>query len=239
MNNIPKISIVVPCYNMSRYVAETIHSVFDQMSADWELIVVDDGSSDDSLCVIMDTIFQRLQYYCRAVTLVTRNNGGLAAARNSGIECARGEWILPLDADDILVPTAVAEYVAAVQANPSADVIMAWFHHFGNGEDKIVKREWLGYRRLLQGNTIPSECLFRKAAWERVGGYRDGTMYEDWDFWLRLLDKPQPHVVTIPQTLTHYRQRPDSMNHIARTRNAEEHRIIREMNKDIYNKYGL
>lgn len=231
----PKITIVIPCYNCEPYIRRAIRSVKEQTSTHWELVVVDDGSTDGSREIIDEE--SRIGNVPQFGTIFFTKNKGVAAARNAAIERATTEWILPLDADDYLAPTAIAEFEHAIIHNPDADMFLSWHHHFGLGQDMIVKRTWLGYESLLRGNHIPNSVCYRKEDWRAVGGYRDGTMYEDWDLWIRILS-PYAQVVTIPQALIHYRLRKGSRNEQARARNAEEHRIIREMNAEIYKRYG-
>lgn len=232
----PLITIVMPCYNSERYVADAIYSVLAQTSDDWQLIVIDDGSTDGTRRIVRDVIQSSPK--AAKVRFIESTHKGLGAIRNEAIETVDTEWVLPFDSDDLLHPSLIAEFVKAINANPDADLFVSWYHHFG-AEDRVIERRWLGYERLLRANHIPASSCYRKTSWERAGKYRSGFIYEDWELWLRLLG-PESKVVEVPQVLIEYRVRPDSISH-AMTPEAqvEERRKIREMNRDIYEKYGL
>ena len=224
------ITVIVPCYNMERSVGDTIRSVQNQMLQNWQLVVVDDGSTDGSWDQILLAIGE--DHRCMALR---KENGGVAAARNAAIKRSLSDWILPLDADDKLAPRALYEFALAATRHPHADLFVPWVHHVAKDRDWIVKRQWKGYDSLLKNNCLPNSCMFRRAWCESVGGYRSGTMYEDWEFWIRYLS-PQSEVVVIQQPLIEYAVRPDSRVHEAMKRHREEVDIIKQLNPE---KYGL
>ena len=235
MNN-PLITIVMPCYNSARFVADAISSVLAQTSNNWKLIVIDDGSTDDTRQIIRE-VLQASPRACKTAR-ISSDHKGLGAIRNEAIEYVNTEWVLPFDSDDILHPDAIAQFEKAIAANPDADLLVSWYHHFG-AEDRVIERRWLGYEKLLRANHIPASSCYRKSSWEKAGRYRSGFIYEDWELWIRMLN-PDSKVVEIPEVLIEYRVRPDSISH-AMTPEAqvEERRKIRAMNREIYEKYGL
>lgn len=235
MNN-PLITIVMPCYNSERFVADAVSSVLAQTSDNWRLIVIDDGSTDHTMSIVRG-IAQASPKGCQIARLMC-DHMGLGAIRNEAIEIVATEWVLPFDSDDILHPDTIAQLEKAIAANPDADLFVSWYHHFG-AEDRVIERRWLGYERLLRANHIPASSCYRKSSWERAGRYRSGFIYEDWELWIRMLG-PDSKVVEIPEVLIEYRVRPDSISH-AMTPEAQraERRKIREMNREIYEKYGL
>lgn len=173
------VSVVIPCYNYGHFLAECIESVLAQTYKDVEIIVVDDGSTDNTREVAA-------RY---PVRYFHQQNGGLPAARNAGIGQARGQFIQPLDADDKLAPEAIAESVQLMQ---SADIVCPGQQEFGSA-NKFYQRQDSVFtvRDFIEHNRIHCASMFRKKAWADVGGY-DETMtdgYEDWDFWVRLLAK--------------------------------------------------
>ena len=110
----PRVSIVIPCYNQGEYIGDALESVSAQTFTDLETIIIDDGSTDAKTRDVLSQVPNSV------ATVVRKPNGGLAAARNSGIERASGEYILPLDADDKIAPTCVEESVAAMERSVSS-----------------------------------------------------------------------------------------------------------------------
>ena len=104
--NVPKVSVIMPVYNTEKYVAEAIESVLVQTLVDWELIIVNDGSTDNSLQIV--EVFAKLD---KRITIVSQENGGLSEARNTGLNLAKGEYIYFLDSDDEIIPNALAQCV--------------------------------------------------------------------------------------------------------------------------------
>lgn len=222
------ISVIVPCYNMASYVAQTLFSLKCQTYDDWECIVIDDRSKDNSSSVILNETFGHSRFTVQMI-----ENSGVAVARNTGIEQARGEYILCLDADDMLVPNALKVFATTWAANPDASLLVPQIHCFGACKDHIKERTWFGYEDLKIRCTPPNSSCFKKKDWERVGGYRSGTMYEDWEFWLRLLYN-NDKVINIPEVLIEYRVRGCSRVHEAGKERARELEIIRKLNPEIF-----
>ena len=110
---LPEISVVMSCYNSRRWLAEAIGSVLSQTHSDFEFIIVDDGSTDDSWATI-----QRYATRDRRIVALSKGNSGLADSLNAGISVARGKWIARIDADDVCEPGRLAEQMAFVRANP-------------------------------------------------------------------------------------------------------------------------
>jgi glycosyltransferase involved in cell wall biosynthesis len=190
----PLVSIIIPCHNHAEFVSACIESALGQKYERTELVVVDDGSIDDSLAACR-------QYADRA-QVIGQQNAGVAAARNRAVAAASGEYFVPLDADDLLHPECVATAVRCLLAaeSPKPDFLQFGAQRFGSSE--AVPLALLGapvglergrrfdIGRLLTQNIGVCSGLIPKAAWSDVGGYReDGAKggMEDWDFWLRLV----------------------------------------------------
>lgn len=109
--NRPRVSIIMPCYQNGRTAADTVRSIQAQTEADWELIAVDDGSTDDTLAVL-----ERLAREEPRMRVIHQENGGVSAARNAGMDAAKGEWLSFVDADDVLLPQALAHLLALTDA---------------------------------------------------------------------------------------------------------------------------
>lgn len=176
----PAVSVVVPCYNGGRFIDLVLASLARQTFRDFEIIIVDDGSTDPAT----QKIFSSLD---PAIRVIHQANRGLSAARNTGIRAARADLVLPLDCDDLIEPPFLAEAVALMRdAAPNVAVVFCHMRLTGAASGIAVRN----FNRfdLLFTNTLPSGLLLRKTSWQAVGGYdesmRDG--YEDWEFHLRL-----------------------------------------------------
>jgi glycosyltransferase involved in cell wall biosynthesis len=178
--------VVVPCYNHARYLPEAVASVLAQTEPRWELIVVDDGSPDDTAAVAAALI---RAHPGRAIRLLRQPNRGLAASRNAGIAAATAPYVLPLDADDALEPEFLAATAAALDDRPALGFVYTQARRFG-AEATLLRPEPYDLGRLRNHCTLLPASLVRRAAWAAGGGFcehpalRQG--YEDWDFWLAL-----------------------------------------------------
>lgn len=184
----PKVSVVIPCYDHARYLPEAVESVLRQTYADFEVIIVNDGSPDNTLEVAEGLIDKHPGVQ---IKLVNQLNLGPPGARNSGISLARGEYILTLDADDMIMPELLAVGVELLETNPSVSIAYTDMRYFGEVDD-VQKDLIIGhdydFNLLLKSNHLPVCSLFRKKAWEDVGGYKNEMSqgYEDWEFWVAL-----------------------------------------------------
>lgn len=203
--NVPKVSVIIPCYNQGQYLAESIGSVLASGYDDVEIIVLDDGSTDPETCRILD----RLDY--PKTSLIRQENRGLAAARNRGIAGATGRFILPLDADDRIGPEYLGQAVAALQADPQLGIVYCRAERFGaeSGPWRLAPASRV---RMMLGNVIFCSALYRRDDWQMVGGYDELLRrgWEDWDFWLSLLELGRT-VRCLPLVGFFYRKHPASM----------------------------
>lgn len=207
-STIPQCSIVIPVYNKAPFVREAIESALGQQHPSFEVIVVDDGSTDDSRRVAMDA----LRANPRVPTIfIAQENAGVAAARNHGIAEARGRYVACLDADDRLHPQFLARLSAALDADPGLGIaysdMMVFGYDAGRGawSNTLTGLEF-SFDLLVRGNFIPCCNLFRRKAWERAGGYRDiNPSWEDYELWLRM-GKLGWDGQRVPGALFHYRK---------------------------------
>lgn len=179
----PIVSIIVPCYNQAQFLDECLQSVFDQRHLNWECIIVDDGSPDDTKIVAQKWVDkdERYQY-------LWKENGGLCNARNFGIKAAKGTYILPLDADDKIAINYVSLALEALLKQPDLKVVYCKAEKFGEASG-IWELLPFNLHNLSQSNMIFCTALFRKKDWEKVGGYDEKMVFgwEDWEFWIALL----------------------------------------------------
>jgi GT2 family glycosyltransferase len=203
----PTVSVVVPCYNLGAYLDEAVDSVLAQTFRDFEIIIVDDGSTEPATQAL-------LAGYRRPSTQVVRAaHAGLAAARNLGIAHARGQYLCALDADDRLAPSYLEKTVRVLDDDPSVTFVSSWLRAFGE-EDWEWTPERCDLRALLSEDTVLTAALVRKDAVVAAGGY-DTAMPaqgdEDWDLWLTLAERGHRGVI-LPEVLFDYRRRAGSMS---------------------------
>lgn len=175
----PAVSIIVPCYNGGRFLDGLWASLAAQTFRDFEVIIVDDGSSDPETA-------RRLAAFGAEARVVRQDNRGLPGARNRGFAEARAPLVLPLDCDDALEPSFLARATAALAAAPEASFAFSHLRLAGSLSG-VLPRRYDRFDQLFL-NQLPYGLLIRKAAWEAVGGYDEAMRegYEDWEFNLRL-----------------------------------------------------
>jgi GT2 family glycosyltransferase len=219
----PLVTVIIPAYNAARFIRPTIDSVLDQTFQDFEFIVVDDGSTDDTADVVR-SYEPRLRYLWKA-------NGGQSSSRNVGIREARGEFIAFLDHDDLWYPEKLARQVALMQAAPRLGVVTTGsvlFDDHGDLQTEIpVLPATSGpalLARLLLGNVIGScsKVLVRSACFRELGAFDEQLrMAEDWEMWYRI--GLRYDIVVIPEPLIRYRiHQGNFSSHSARLNLANE-----------------
>jgi len=205
---VPMVTVIVPCYKQAQYLREAVASVVAQTFADWELIIVNDGSPDDTSPVASQLM---KQYAGRRIRLLEKKNGGLAHARNAGIRAAAGAYILPLDADDKIEPAMLEKTVALLEENTAIAIAYSDAAHFGAVEKTIQAGEF-DSQAIRVNNQLNYCSLFRREAWELAGGYNSNLIwgYEDWDFWIGCAEQGLL-AQRIPGALLKYRVKDSSM----------------------------
>src|SRR5262245_39259458 len=154
----PRVSVVTACFNDGRHLHLPVDSVIAQTFPDWEMIVVDDGSTDPHT----QDVLQRIAH--PRIRVLRQSNQRLPAARNAGIEAARGEYILPLDADDWIEPRCLERFVETLDASPGAAVAYSGYDVFGAHHHRYAAHTFDGYQ-LLCRNYLPACSMFRRDAW--------------------------------------------------------------------------
>jgi glycosyltransferase involved in cell wall biosynthesis len=181
----PPVSVIIPTYNRAWCLSRAIDSVLGQTFTDFELIVVDDGSTDDTV--------QLLAEYGNALALIRQTNRGVSAARNAGIAAARGRWIALLDSDDHWLPTKLTDQVHWLSAHPDYRICQTeevWIRNGRRVNPKKRHRKYGGdiFERCLPLCLVsPSAVMMARSLMEEVGGF-DETLpaCEDYDLWLRI-----------------------------------------------------
>ena len=208
-----KVSIIIPCYNQAHYLRDAIESALEQ-TIPCEVIVVNDGSTDNTSEVAKEY----------PVKLIEKVNGGLSSARNAGIKEATGEWILPLDSDDIISSDFVEKTIG------KDDIVGVYQQEFGDSQTKWVNPNLNPkFEDFLKANQTNCCSLFKKEIWEKVGGYDENMRlgYEDWYFWLKST-KAGYNVTIVPEFLFFYRKHGYSMVSKAKKHHDEIHKYMIE-----------
>ncbi len=227
-----RVSVVVTCWNLGAYLPETIRSVRAQTFTDYEICVVDDGSTDPATLEVLEGLPSDIRR-------ITIDNRGLPAARNVGLRETTGEFVCAVDADDILSPSLLEKSVQRLDASPTVAFVSHWLRAFGD-----ESWEWCPARcdfpALLDVNTVNGSALVRRSAVEAVGGWdetlRDGC--EDWEFWIRVVAAGYKGEI-IPEVLFEYRRRADSMSRLkfAGDGHAKVYRSIVERHRTLFQQH--
>ena len=211
----PAISILMPVRNEARFLAAALRSLSAQTLGDWELVAVDDGSTDDT-----PQILARAARLDPRIRVLSCSGQGLVPALNTGLAACRAPLVARMDGDDIAHPARLAEQAAFLSSHASVGLVACSFRHFPR---HLVGMGMAGYEkwqnRLLTHETIMADLfvespfvhpstMFRRSCVEAVGGYRDMGWAEDYDLWLRLA-AAGTRFARLPGTLFFWRERPE------------------------------
>ena len=215
MNYSPKVSVIIPTYNSRNTIGETLQSVFKQTYSDFEILLINDGSTDDLMEVLKDLKDPRLQ-------ILHYENGGLTAARNRGIDRASGEYLIYLDADDLWSSDKLESHVKALdnarKANPKVGLAYSWSYFL----DDETNACYINHPKPYEGNVLSnilernfiesgSNPMITREAIDSVGYFNNDFLgVSVWDYWIRLAK--QWHYVLIPERQVFYRQSRTSMS---------------------------
>lgn len=242
----PIISVITPLYNKVEYIVETIESVQSQTYSDWEMLIIDNGSTDDSLNKAQQIKDER-------ITILQCHKKGPSAARNYGLNRAQGKWIQFLDADDLLLPNHFQQQLETAKNNPDADIVVCCWEQFTdkNPDQKILKKPagidessdllnstaiaftpWTPHAALVKRNILKGEFLWAEEL--------DRFLAEDTSFWFRLVNRYQVAYSNLVGVL--YRTEvPGSRTNFSAEKWFEgNHQVIKHNLNYIYqNKYNL
>lgn len=205
----PKVTVVIPAYNAMRYLPETMETALAQTFTDFEVLVVNDGSTDHTAEWVSQVTDPR-------VRIVSQENKGLAGARNTGIAHAKGEYIAYLDADDLWEPTKLEKQVRCLDENPEVGLVYTWTalaDQDGKSTGRVISSHAEGnvWQELIEFNMVccGSTPLIRRSCFDVVGLFSpDVSPSDDWDMWLRIANKFSFGVVK--EALIRYRQHPSN-----------------------------
>lgn len=218
-----KASIIIPLYNQAEFVAKAIESALKQTHLDTEVVVVNDGSTDESLSVA--------KRYTQ-VKVVNQQNKGLAGARNAGVLNSTGEVLLPLDADDYIDARYLERTIPLMEKN--VGIVSSDMQCFGIDTTR-VRIEPTSLTQEMQANRLPVCSLIRREAFLETGGYnpRMAKGYEDWNLWIDILKRGWNHAV-INEPLFFYNRRPVSMISESGKYHLQLFGDIQKLNREIY-----
>lgn len=179
-----EVSVIIPCYNSGNFLLEAIKSIKDNIEiTNYEIIIIDDGSTDNETISIVNDLKGKLN-----IIIINQLNKGPASARNTGINVARGTYLLFLDSDNKIKKTYVTKAINAFSKDNSLGVVYANPIIFGNViEERVYKSRPFDFAFLFTGNYIDMCSIVKKAAINEVGGFDENMIgLEDWELWIRL-----------------------------------------------------
>jgi glycosyltransferase involved in cell wall biosynthesis len=224
----PVVSVVLPCYNAHRHLARSLASVRAQSFRDFEIILVDDGSTNPETLACLAGLPAE-------VRLIRQPNRGLPGARNAGFRAARGRYVLPLDCDDWLEPSFLEKALAALGGRDD-DAAFAFSHVAMEGEAHGIVARPFNFFEQLFANQLPYCLLMSRRLWERTGAYDESMRqgYEDWEFNIRLAAGGAEPVI-VPEPLFHYHVSERGMLlSVSQDRHGELWRSIQQRHRDLY-----
>lgn len=175
------VSFIIPCFNHGKYLGRCLRSIEALKTISYEILIINDGSTDENTQAILKKLTND------GYNVIQQVNAGPGAARNNGISKASGKYIVSLDADDMIRPEYVIRACDILDQYDDVCAVYANYQQFG-GKDTIIRYESYSVQKLMLSNTVGSCVIFRKVAWQRVGGYdetlRQELGWEDWDLWL-------------------------------------------------------
>lgn len=164
----PLISVIIPTYNRMDSIAKAIDSVLKQSFSDWELIIVDDGSKDETSEIIKPFLLNS------KIQFVDKENQGVSSARNTGVKLSKGDWLVFLDSDDFLFPDALETFLVEIKSDISLKALKSGFNLTGGEIEKIDLPEKGKFHSF-----IPGSFILRKELFEAVGGYDENLKFSE------------------------------------------------------------
>lgn len=178
------VSVILTCYNQEKYLAEALDSVLNQTYPNWECIILNDGSTDGS-----EEVAKRYASKDKRFIYVYQNNQGVVAARNNAIKISKGDYILPLDGDDMISSDYIKLATDVLDNNKDVILVSCNVERFGK-ESGFLPLPDLNIRNILRSGCCVSSSMYRREMYESVGGYKEymSEGWEDWEFFISLLE---------------------------------------------------
>ncbi|MFC3881952.1 glycosyltransferase family 2 protein [Algoriphagus namhaensis] len=197
----PLVSIICPCYNQAQYLEETIESALKSTYRPIEIMIINDGSTDNSM-----EVAKKLSEKYQEITVIDQSNRGVCSARNNGIRNSNGSYILCLDSDDLISDNYIAEAIMVLENQPEVKVVYCEAVKFNEQGQKAWRLKPFSRNLLARDNMIYVSAIFRRSDWERTGGFSEDMLLgrADWDFWIKML-KDGGEVIRLPFIGFYYR----------------------------------
>lgn len=193
------VSVIIPVFNAEKYVAETLHSILQSDYREIEVVCVDDGSTDQSAQLV-----EEIAKTDDRVRLLRQENAGVCRARNAAVAASKGKYILPIDADDLVMPSFISDAVRILEARPEVKAVVPKTKFFG-AKEGLWNLPPFSRKLLARKNMIPVSALYRRADFDRTRGYcEELKAREDWEFWIQML-KDGGEVAYLPNLSLRYR----------------------------------
>lgn len=227
----PTVSIIIPCHNYGHYLTECINSILVQTYTSWEAIIINDGSTDNTHEIALNFI---TQYPNHSIRYIAQECHGIVQPRNRGVTLARGEFILPLDADDIIAPDFLNRTVSTLLKHPEFGYVSTKALFFGT-VNSIWPSEPFNWINQFVTNQQTNSTLYRKTMWKDIGGYNEKMIhgYMDWEFWIRATKNGWVGT-QIPEPLFFYRRKTDSVVMRAKSKDIRIKEQIVKLHPDVY-----
>jgi glycosyltransferase involved in cell wall biosynthesis len=231
--DLPLVSIIIPCYNYGQYLHGAISSVHRQTFQRYEIIVIDDGSTDP----LTHEVIKNLQ--SPKTRVISQTNRGLAETRNIGARLSFGKYLCYLDADHFIDPTYLEKTLGVLESDETIGSCFSWVKCFGD-TDSLWKTEHLNPHTLYESTTASSHSVIRKEAWEAVRRFNgagflskyDGY-FEDWVFWIDMVQSGyRGHVIR--EALIFYRVHRQSLGAIHKAGFADMLRVLHQDRADFF-----
>ncbi|RZJ99928.1 MAG: glycosyltransferase family 2 protein, partial [Flavobacterium sp.] len=206
MTSNPFISVIIPCYNDGLYLPETVKRLSLQSYKHFEILVVNDGSTDTHTLKVLKEL------EAKNIRVLHKENGRMSSARNHGVKHAKGSLIAALDADDYFAPSFFEKAVEILAQKKEIGVVTSYIKLFGE-VNKTAKPRGGNEFNFLFSNQCPACAMVRKDCWDEVNGYDEAMKngYEDWEFYIRITQKKWL-IHVIPEILLYYRQTKKSVH---------------------------
>ena len=205
--NTPKVSIIIPCFNQAQYLPEALDSILAQTYQDWECIIINDGSTDNT-----EQVAHEYSSRDKRFVYIYQSNQGVVRARNNAIRASQGDYIISVDSDDWIEPDCIDICVKEIENTNNIKLVYYDAELFGvkNG---IFDLPSYSLGRMLISNCIPVFAMFKRCDYDKTSGYNENMKdgQEDWDFWLTMLEEGG-EVIKIDKVLYHYRIKDVSRN---------------------------
>lgn len=230
-HNLPLVSVVIPCYNHARYIDEALDGVIAQDYANIELIIIDDGSKDDSVDKIRAKVSECQARFVR-FEFHHRPNKGLSATLNEALAWCQGKYVSFIASDDVMLAHKTRVQVAYLESNPEFSSLSANLEFIDNnsnstGQTTQESKEYSFDETLVHNSLLAPSQMHTLSAVRAVGGFDENIMIEDWYLWLKLLDKGY-RIMFLSDVLVKYRKHDDNMSGNLKKMYSAERQILEQ-----------